>query len=229
MSIEKKYTDFYLKTKLSKVYPDEFIVRIFLGTYPNHHFDKDFSGKKILDVGMGDGRHLKFFVEQGFDVYGTEITQVICNHVNKQFLHLGYAVNCKKGRNHMLPFNDSYFNYLVSWNSSYYMGNINNNHDYLEYLREFARVMKQGGYFIASIPQKSCFIYDNVKDFTSGYKIILDDPYKIRNGEIMRCFESLEEIIDVYSIYFKDFHIAEKTDNCFGQKNHHYIIVCKKK
>jgi len=22
---------------------------------------------------------------------------------------------------------------------------------------------------------------------------------------------------------------TEKTDNCFGQKNHHYIIVCRKK
>lgn len=217
MSIEKKYTDFYLKTNLAEVYPDEYIIRIFLGAYPNHHFEKNYSGKKILDIGMGDGRNTKFFFEQGFNVYGTEITHAICNHVNKQ------------SKNHMLSFDDSYFNYLVSWNSIYYMGNIKKNYDYLEYLKEFARVMKQDGYFIASIPQKSCFIYDNAKDFISGYKIISDDPYEIRNGEIMRCFESLEEIIDVFSIYFKDFHIAEKTDNCFGQNNHHYIIVCGKK
>ena len=124
--LEKQYTNFYLKGDPQKSYPNEYVVRVFLGAYPDLSLDKNYSGKKILDLGMGDGRNLRFMAEKGFDVHGVEISEKICSHVKSSMDKLGMKAHIKVGKNDSIPFDNSYFDYIVSWNSSYYMGDYEN-------------------------------------------------------------------------------------------------------
>jgi len=228
-NLEKEYTDFYLKGEPLKSYPNEYVVRVFLGTYPNLSLDKNYVGKKFLDVGMGDGRNLRFMVEKGFDAYGIEISEEICSHVRRSFQNAGIKANIKVGKNDSIPFDDSFFDYLVSWNSSYYMGNYNNYYSYKKNVEEFYRVIAPKGILVISIPTKSNFIFENSVEIGHEYKKIVNDPYKIRNGQIFKCFSDSNSIIKEFQDYFENFKFAELNDNCFGQKNNYIIMVCNKK
>ena len=74
MEINNKYTEFYNNITAKYVYPTEFVVRTFLANYPNLNYQKPIKGDRVLDIACGDGRNTRFLCEQGYDVYGTEIT-----------------------------------------------------------------------------------------------------------------------------------------------------------
>lgn len=76
--ININYTKFYAGKKHYNLYPTEFVVRIFLAQYPELRMDKFSPGDKIIDIGCGDGRNAFFLWQQGYDVFGTEITEDIC-------------------------------------------------------------------------------------------------------------------------------------------------------
>jgi len=207
-------------------FPSEYVIRIFKGNYPNLNFTKSkLVGKNICDVGCGDGRNYDLLLKCGFQLYGTEITQEIVDKVNHNLKNRQINAEIKVGTNQSIPFQNNFFDFLLSWNSCYYMGKTENFEDYV---KEYARILKKDGYLILSIPKKTCFIFENSENIKPGYVIIKNDPFKIRNGEIMRIFANEDEIRQEFSKYFKNFIFASIHDDCFGLNYHWHIIICQK-
>lgn len=208
-------------------YPAEYVIRIFKGSYPRLNFDKDsFKNKKICDEGCGDGRNLVLLKQCGFDIYGVELTDDIVNNVTSNLQDIKIDVDIRVGTNDNIPFEDEYFDYLLSWNACYYIGELR---DFSKYVTKFARVLKPNGYLILSIPKKTCFIYHSSEKLKKGYRIIRNDPFNVRNGEILRMFENENEIQKEFSGYFKNFIFGSIHDDCFGYDYHWHLVVCQKK
>lgn len=208
-------------------YPAEYVIRIFKGKYPRLDLNKNYKNLKICDIGCGDGRHIPFFHSCGFDTYGIELTEEIVQrvHMNLKSVNLLDAV-VKVGSNDNIPFQDGFFDYLLSWNTCYYVGN---HCDINLYIKEYARVLKKRGYLVLSIPKKSCFIYHGCERIDGGRAIIRNDPFNIRNGEILRIFEDENEIEETFSEHFDNFRFASVHDDCFGYDYHWHLAVCQKK
>ena len=49
----------YYKNISADVFPQEWVVRIFMGSYPRLNIKNELQGKAIMDVSCGDGRNLK--------------------------------------------------------------------------------------------------------------------------------------------------------------------------
>ena len=209
------------------MYPAEYVIRIFKGSYHRLNFDKDsFKNKKICDAGCGDGRHLVLLKQCGFDIYGTEITEDIVNKVMSNLHDINIDADIRVGTNDKIPFEDEYFDYLLSWNACYYMGD---HYDFDKHVEEYARILKKEGYLVLSIPKKTAFIFKDSEKLKKGYVIIRDDPFKIRNGEVERIFEDEKEIEATFQPYFKNFIFSSVVDDCFGWNYHFHIVVCQKK
>ena len=222
---KKEWTKLILRSEMA--YPAEYVIRIFRGKYPRLHLGKNlFKNKKICDIGCGDGRNLVLLKQCGFDICGTEMTEEIVNKVKSNLRSLNINVDLRVGTNDSIPFEEKYFDYLLSWNSCYYMGKQS---DFGKYVEEFARVIKKEGYLILSIPKKTCFIYHGSEKLKDGYQIIRNDPFNVRNGEILRMFENKDEIKKYFSGYFKNFIFGSVYDDCFGFDYHWHLIVCQKK
>jgi hypothetical protein len=103
------------------------------------------------------------------------------------------------------------------------------NTSFQTHVSELARILKPDGYLILSIPKKSCFIFSQSETIRDGYQIIKNDPFKIRNGEILRIFRSEEEIQRSFSDHFTNFIFASVEDDCFGLNYHWHLLVCQKK
>jgi ubiquinone/menaquinone biosynthesis C-methylase UbiE len=154
--IDARYEAFYAtKTRLN-VYPTEFVVRTFLAQYPGLTFKKPLKGDRVLDVAFGDGRNTAFLCDLGLAVSGIEITQRIVDQTRDRLSTLGHSADLRVGRNSHIPFEDECFDYMLACHCCYYCDpgdTLENN------LAEYARVIKRGGYLVASVAAKSSYIF----------------------------------------------------------------------
>ena len=221
---KKQWTNLF--SKINKIsYPAEGVIRIFKGSFPNLKL-KFKKKNKILDLGFGDGRHLIFLKNLGLNVFGTEISLEIVNKAKKKFQIP--KKNLIVGTSDNLNFKSNFFDFLLSWNSCYYM-NPKHPFSFEKHVIEMSRVLKSDGTLIISIPKKTSFIFKNSKIIKKGYRLIKDDYFKVREGQVMRCFSNKLEIEKNFKAYFKNFNHSSIKIEWFGLNYHWHILIAKKK
>ena len=210
-------------------YPAEGVIRILKGAFPILLMPKP-KGGKILDLGCGDGRHFPLFEQVGLDGYGTEISDEICADLTQNLKGRGVRFeNIKKGTTDNLPYPDQFFDYLLTWNSCYYMS-AGGALDFGKHIREMARVLKKDGWIICSIPKKTCYIYkDSHPAEVGGLRVLAKDPWGTREGEILKCYESRDEIETEFSKVFTGFCHADIDMEWFGLAYHWHVFAAKMK
>jgi len=224
-NIESNYSRFYSRKQYTKVYPTEFVVRIFLSNYPGLKFTKPAKNDSILDVGFGDGRNTAFLCDLGLDVYGVEIADEIVSHVEKRMECLGHNPTLRVGRNSMVPFKDERFDYILACHSCYYC---DENQTIADNIKEYARVLKPKGWLIASLPDLSSYIFKNSQKLEDGTSKILDDPYNNRNGYRLHGFEDEQAINFEFSKTFENISLGRARNDYFGIDERVFWIVCRK-
>jgi ubiquinone/menaquinone biosynthesis C-methylase UbiE len=198
-----------------------------LGSYPGLSFDRSrYPGGKILDVGFGDGRNWPLLRNIGLKIHGVEITDEIVALGRQRAARLGIAATLETGRNARLPFEDEFFEYVLACHSCYY---VDKGTTFEDNVREAARVLKKGGYYIASLGEQSASIYDNSEDIGNGHVVIRNDPWGLRNGYVFKVFRTKDEVVESLSGHFKNFSIGRCTDEYFGPIVSLFIVVCEKK
>ncbi|SEM37696.1 Methyltransferase domain-containing protein [Bosea lupini] len=223
--INTNYEAFYSARSGQRVYPTEFVVRIFLAQYPNLDFSKPKPGAKILDIAFGDGRNTAFLCEQGFDVSGIEITQGIVDQTHARMTSLGHKADLRVGRNSNIPFNDDEFDVIVACSCCYYCDEGESMHDNLN---EYARVLKKGGILIASVADSSSFIFDSAEQLEDGSFRISRDPYNNRVGYRLHGFSNRDDLERYFSVNFKNFSVGQSSSNYFGIHEKLFWVVCQK-
>lgn len=226
---KSKWTQFYLSKKPGgKTYPNEYVVRIFMGSYPRLNLDKSrYKGRRICDVGCGDGRNLVLLHDLGFEVHGVEITEEIAKTTELRLKAVeNIDTTIRVGTNDNIPYANCHFDYLLSWSACYYMGE---QQHFRRYVEEFARVLKPDGYLILHIPKPGHFIFRGSETVSPGYQAIRNDPAGIRDGAVLRMFEDEEEIRKEFGDYFDRFILGSQDDDCFGEEFHAFLVVCQRK
>jgi SAM-dependent methyltransferase len=226
VKIEGKYDDFYRARNPDRVYPVEFVVRAFLGNYPRHKTDKaSYSGKRVLDLGFGDGRNMPLLHNLGMEVSGVEISQEICDLTETRMKGIGIDVNLKVGRNHNIPYSDDFFDTVLACHACYY---IDPDTRFDDNLREIARVLKHGGSFVFSVPIGTSYIMRGAEDLGNGHMEIANDPYGVRNGYVLKKFDTEAEIQTALSPIFTDLEIGSCRNDFWGIDEHVWVVVCRK-
>lgn len=226
-TVKDTYTAFHEVHNAAHVYPTEWVIRAFLGSYPNLALDKSkYAGARLLDLGFGDGRNWPLFRDQRFEIYGVEITDKIVSLGYQRARDLGVEVILKEGRNSAIPFENSFFDYLLACHSCYY---VDNGTTFQDNLNEFVRVLKPGATFIASLPAPDGDIFKGCIVKEDGHVIIQNDPWGLRNGYLFKWFQSEQDIKKTFSPFFDGISIGLCCDNYFGVQINVWLLVCQKK
>jgi SAM-dependent methyltransferase len=224
--ISRYYEDFYGKHDPIHVYPVEFVVRAFLGNYPRHKTNSSsYSGKRVLDLGFGDGRNMPLLRNLGMQVFGVEITQDICDRVKQRMARLGVDVTLSIGRNNRVPYVDGFFDIVLACHACYY---IDPSTRFSDNVLEISRVLKSGGLFVFSAPIGTSYIMRGAKDRGNGHMEIAQDPYGLRNGYVLKKFDTTSEIEAALSPLFRDLEIGSCRNDFWGIDEHVWTVVCRK-
>ncbi|MDB5776793.1 MAG: hypothetical protein JWP38_2926 [Herbaspirillum sp.] len=217
----------------SLLFPNEYVLRSFVGKYPGLNIDRNYRGKKICDVSCGDGRNMVLLHKLGFDLFGTEVTQATADITTEKLKNHPFQIACeiKAGTNTNLPFDDNFFDYMLSWNAIYYLEDERSEMD--SHVAEYARALKKGGYFVCSVPTKNCYSLLNCKEL--GNNRIEIDPLEnswgngLLKGTLMYRFDSFEHIEEKFGAHFTNFSWCKVSDDCFGLSLEYFIFVCQKR
>jgi SAM-dependent methyltransferase len=225
-NINARYEHHYAERRNLKVYPTEFVVRTLLADYPQLKFKKPIPGNTILDVGFGDGRNTAFLCDCGLTVSGIEITQGIVDQTHARLSKLGHTADLRVGRNSSIPFEDGEFDYILACHCCYYC---DEGQTLLDNLREYSRALKKDGYLIASVANKSSYIFDDAKELSDGSMLVTNDPYNNRNGYRLQAFAETPDIEQYFSPLFKNFSFGSADNNYYGISERVFWVVCQKR
>jgi SAM-dependent methyltransferase len=222
--VEKGYAAFYAGRQNAHIYPVEFVVRAFLGTYPRLKPQPDaYRGAHVLDLGFGDGRNAPLLHNLGMKLHGVEISEEICAFAVARLKPLGIDMDARVGRNCALPFDDASFDVIVACHACYY---VDEGTTFAENVSEMARVLKPGGRLVFSAPMRSSYIVRDAEDLGHGHMRVVSDPYGIRNGTILRAFADEEEILNAFDQSFADFAIGKCHNDFWGIEEHVWTASC---
>jgi SAM-dependent methyltransferase len=209
-------------------WPSEALIRIFKGSYPRLFLGKNgyHATQSVLDIGCGDVGNLVFLATLGMRVSGVEIDQRIVDHVKACLARRQIDGDVRVGTNDNLPYGDAACDYLVSWNSAYYMGD---KRDFESNVREFARILKPNGRLIMSLPKMSHVIFQGAEPIDEAYAVIRVDELGIRVGQTFRRFTGEADIERTLAPHFGNFSFGSIEDDCFGSAGHWHLVVCEKR
>ncbi len=226
-NIKTRYSERYSKQDVEHLYPVEFVVRAFLGTYPSLKLDRSkYADSTVLDLGFGDGRNIPLLHNLGFKIHGIEIHDDITKITRNRIAPLGIKADLRVGSNVRIPFEKDFFDYVLACHSCYY---VEDGTTFNDNLLEVYRVTKKGGLFVCSLPMRDTYLLDGAEAAGKGHWRIKHDPYGLRAGTIFRAFESEDEIIDEFAPLFSDFRIGFCDDLFWGIRQKVWIVVCEKR
>lgn len=107
--------------------------------------------RRVLDLGCGTGRHMLYFSEKLYDVWGIDESEEALRQARMLLESNGYEARLKRGNIYKhLPYRSNFFDTVVSTNVI---------HHALRYeiegaVEEVARVLKKGGLLFATFPKK---------------------------------------------------------------------------
>jgi ubiquinone/menaquinone biosynthesis C-methylase UbiE len=206
--LAKQYSRRYGNDESAHLYPNEWIVRTLLGSYPNLKLEKAYQNRKILEVGFGDGRNLALLNNAGFEIFGTEIAPEIVEQAANRLARQSISATLEVGNNASLPFPGSTFD---------------------DNMREYSRVLKPGGTVLATLSESSTFILKDAVPGTGGHVTITSDVYGLRNGYIFKTFKDEDDIRECLSEYFEDIVIGKSINDYYGTMVSYYMVVCRNK
>lgn len=193
-------------------WPSEILVMLMKGNYIED-LDRNYKGKKVLDVGYGQGNNLYFLSTLGLDVYGVEIDDKMSESITGFIKNDLKNYHLKAGTNKNLPFEDNFFDYLISWSVIHYE---KSEADLITGINEYHRVLKPGGHLFLQTAAPEHFIWKNCSVIDKHLcRIGKEDDY--RKGQILFNFGSEEAIRKFLTPNFKNIIIGRTKDNFFNK------------
>jgi len=202
------------------LWPSECLIRLFRGPYVAG-LEREFRGRRVLEIGCGNGNNLVFLGALGMELSATEVEESICRRTRERMATLGHSVEIRVGTNRDLPFEDESFDYLVSWNVVHYE---ENEPDYRAALAEYRRVLKPGGRLFASTTGPEHKILTGAESLGAHrYRIGRQDDF--RRGQVFFYMDTPEEARRYYQEFFDDVLVGRTHDHYFTETLDAFLIT----
>jgi SAM-dependent methyltransferase len=216
---QTEWATYYERKTQPALYPEGFVVRAFLSNFPEPLLeDREYAGKRILDISCGYGRNLGLLLDLGFEVHATEVSPEVVAKTGSQFPQ----VQMRVGRNGRLPYEDGTFDFLLACNTCYYL---EPRLTFADNLAEIARVLRPGGSFVGSMPGPDHFIFVGGEPLPDGSVVVRADRDGLRNGDRLQRACGQGSVAGHLRERFYKWRIGHLVDDACGQVRDLYYFT----
>lgn len=218
---DKKWDRIHDIASLKLQYPNEHVVRYLFKNFPREVNKR--KKLKILDLGCGNGRHIKVFAEQGFTVYGVDYSKQAIEHTKRLLKIYSLEAEVIRADVNKLPYPDSFFDGIVSIAVLYY----NDKLTIKQSINELYRVLKPGSSAVIYLKTTNDY-YFNVGKKIDKKTLIMTDKDKYKKGMVLH-FLSKNDVFKYFSQFKKiSLEKEEFTSGNLAKLNSHWIITLVK-
>ena len=196
-------------------------------SYFFENYSNEFPNQKVLDLGCGNGRNLRYIAKEGLDAYGMDISDTALKQLKNDFENEGLETHLAQGSFYAIPFQQDSFGSLICIN-------VLQHNDWAGAERSFAemsRVMHEGGYALVTvrsvqhdIPERSTILDDTGVTFipSEGSK----EGIKIHHYS-QEEIERLAKENNFAVLEMKE-RVGEKQTDGNNVRQGHWLIILKK-
>lgn len=199
---KKTWDDLYAKSESFLRYPADWVVR-----FHNMYMKKNIPRGRVLDYGFGAGNNSVFFLEQGYDVWGVDVTPKSMEFLQKNLTWrhlvpvLSQNFSIIPPENVALPFADNFFDFILSNQVLYYIPSAE---QIRAVCRELSRCLRPGGaVFFSMMGPQNYYLRKFVARVHPGgiREIYIDDPSHrlCGNREFMYLVEDEQGLRDLFA------------------------------
>lgn len=168
--------------------------------------------KRILDLGSGAGRHVIYFAERGYDVYGLDLSPTALEYTIKSLGEKGLTAHVTLHDMVTLPYDDAYFDAVISVKVIHH----NRIGDIKKTIQEISRVLRAGGLIWITVPMSRNEPSATQKEIEPGTFM----PSDGRERGLLHHYFKKEELLSTFEGFCViDLHIDRKT---------HFSLTAKK-
>ena len=205
-------------------FPNENIVRLERGYFKT-------GNGNVLDYGFGFGANSIYLAEKGYSVFGIDVAPSSIDLTQKKLEKkplLKNKINLQifdKENSKSLPFEDSFFDFILCNQTLYHLGSIEKINFLLD---EFLRVLKPDGKIIVTLLgpkntlcQEGTKIQENIFEYVDKTKSLKPKPMRVY---VFKNEEHIETIFHKFNID----EIGWWDNNYFDINGFHYVVLCRK-
>ncbi|WP_061996260.1 class I SAM-dependent methyltransferase [Clostridium sp. ATCC 25772] len=180
--------------------------------------------KIILDCGAGGSNPpLSLFHEFGYKTYGIEISEEQLEKASIFSTNHDMDLNIIQGDIKKLPFNNEFFSFLFSYNTSVHI----RKEEFLVALSEFHRVLKNGGLCYVNFLSEEC------DSFGKGEQVGEGQFIHIENDDItLYCHykdNEIEKYFSKFEIIYKEMRVIQRAVDGEKYTSAYYDYILLKK
>ncbi|MCM1495267.1 MAG: class I SAM-dependent methyltransferase [Bacteroides sp.] len=179
-------------------YPSEPVIQ-----YVLHNFQCE-KKPRILDAGCGAGRHVIFMADVGVEPYGLDFSTSGVEYTKSMLMEKGYeeyALNVLEGGVDNIPFDDDFFDGLISYGVLYYLSY----QKIVESVKEFYRILKPGGKCFVTVRSLEDYRYLSGEKTEEHHTVYVTESSAERGASSERGmamhFFFREEFADLFSMF----------------------------
>lgn len=185
---------------------------------------KERGARTVLDLGCGTGRHLAYLAQEGFNVYGADISETALEHARQWLNREGFTVELKQSDMTAIAYPDGFFDAVISIFVIYHSTVENMG----KAIAEIYRVLKAGGLALLTFLSKRSYRYGNGKEIEPGTFIPDIGP----DAGIPHHYSDREELEDLLKRFtILKIELVERTEKIDNQerRHSHWEVVVEKR
>ena len=210
-------------TKFPPSYPNEMLVKLLSSLTYSPLVEQLPPNAKVIEVGIFSGNNARFFLENGYQVIGSELNLEMVELCQDNLTRLKYSTPVVTiGDNTNLASKSNIFDLLVSINTIHYSAGENSK----KALKEFCRVLKPDGWAIIETPASEHFAVQK-----AVRKDILSYEWHaggFREGEEFGFFDSEQHFKDSLLGTFREVSISRRLEVYPKVTLDFWVAVCRK-
>ena len=180
----------------------------------------DHEGKRALDIACGSGNNLMLLGTLGCELYGTEVDESLCQETTRRLGDLNLEADIRLGYNNALPFEDGFFDLVISWSVIHYASTAE---EIRANIREYARVTRPGGHLLVLTTGPDHKITRGAEKLDANrYVIGRDDDF--RQGQTFWYFATREQVSSFFEDTFAQVHVGRVRDELLTETLDHFLV-----